>query len=538
MRSTPFLINMASLVNQTDLINTMGSKGSSFPSAGEALKFLFDVSGLLAQKHRQSTVVREEVDKKRVQKKLARLANEKGDLDESISVLINDFIHLLQEAVKNPTVLAVTSQTAADMHEAYQNTLKQEGTYLSKEATVKWMLDCWLPDLFIKSAQKYSLLFSLDKEQLNYPKETNWWLPYHGDRVVTPLEKALRWVYEQADTNQTRFHNPSGNLPQNSEVVSRWFHRGQLPSWSELQNNFNTSIELLAECSNEKYQRRFTPELVNSFRIVLFFARMSTDIFRRITSAYGTDYAKKLTLQIIAQNRRLAKLYRKAKIDIEVRLANVAFKNEAHARRVWHDEASTFWSNYSAKLMGDAQVMQQMECFQPDELLSVTYIKRLLTQFDPFFLSMTIRQHRYAPNNLQLNFIKLYMQGLELKKRRDLSPSEIENYQALLTENGCSDELRWLVEWLLATRCSRSDERNDAYEHYKRAFELSKHRVGKESYLLVNELAAACAKNNKWREFKKLISWATHNGVSVRWYRGLKDSEEATRMAFEVFKRT
>ncbi|WP_287831508.1 hypothetical protein [Idiomarina sp.] len=182
--------------------------------------------------------------------------------------------------------------------------------------------------------------------------------------------------------------------------------------------------------------------------------------------------------------------------------------------------------------------MQTMECFQTEERLSITEAKKLLTQFDPFFISMAIRQKRYAPDRAQLTFLKICMQGIELTKRRDLTVFELENYQALVAENGYDDELRWLVEWLLATRCSRSDEHNTAYEHYKRAFELSKHRIGKESYLLVNEFASACAKNNKWRDFKQLTSWANYNAIPVRWHRGFDDSEEAIRMAFEIFKRT
>ncbi len=514
----------------------MAAPSTNFPSLGEAFKFLFDVSGLLAQKYGQSEKLTNERLKKSIQTKLARLAKGEGDLDKSISELISDFSYLLLEAVQNPTVLAVSVQTLADIHDAYQNTLKREGTYLSKEATTRWMLDCWLPDLFIKSAQKYSLMASLDKEELSFPHDNDWWLPHFGERMITPLEKVWHWIYEKANTTQSRFHNPDGNATQNSEMASRWFRRDRLPTWSELQNNLNASVELLTNCSNQKYQRELAPKLINSFRVVLFFARMSTDIFRRIKDAYGIGYAKKLTQQVKAQNRRLTKFHRKVKIDLEARLANVAFKDENHARRSWRDEASTFWSNYSTKLIRDSQVMQEMESFQAEEPLSITDAKKLLTQFDPFFISMAIRQKRYAPDNSQLTFLKLYMQGLELQKRRDLTTSELENYQALVAENGYDDELRWLVEWLFATRCNRSDEHNTAYEHYKRAFELSKHRIGKESYLLVNEFAAACAKNNKWRDFKKLVSWANHNAIQVRWHRGFDDSDEAVRMAFEMFK--
>lgn len=514
----------------------MAAPNTSFPSIGEAFKFLFDVSGLLAQKYGQSEKLTNERLKKSIQTKLARLAKGEGDLDKSIPELISDFSCILLEAVQNPTVLAVSVQTLADIHDAYRNTLKQESTYLSKEATIKWMLDCWLPDLFIKSAQKYSLMASLDKEELSYPTDNDWWLPHFGERTITPLEKAWHWIYEKANTTQIRFHNPDGNAIQNSEMVSRWFRRNRLPTWSELQKNLKTSVQLLTNCSNEKYQRELTPELISSFRIVLFFARMSTDIFRRIISAYGVDYAKNLTRQVRAQNRRLTKFHRKVKIDIEARLANVAFKNEEHVRRIWHGETIAFWDNYSAKLIRDSQVMQEMECFQAEEPLSITEAKKLLTQFDSFFISMTIRQKRYAPDNSQQTFLKLYMHGLELKKRRDLTVSELENYQSLVAENGFDDELRWLVEWLLATRFSRSDEHDAAFEHYKRAFELSKYRIGEESYLLVNEFASACAKNNKWRDFKQLTSWANHNAIPVRWHRGFDDSEEAVRMAFEMFK--
>ncbi|EJG1668941.1 hypothetical protein [Vibrio parahaemolyticus] len=512
----------------------------SFPTIGEAVKLVFNSTGLLAQKHSQSVILDDEVKKKNIQTKLNRLAKEDGDLDKTLEELEGYLIGLVYEATQDSRVSEALLASARDLYQSYRAILSDEGTYLSKQETIKWLIEYRLADLVIKSVHKYALMHGAAVSRLKVPNEIDWWLPlFTGDHICWPLEKAWRWVYDKCGTSQSRFHNPSdvdGRAKQNLENVSRWFHRNRLPSWGELQSNLEYSVEQMANCSDERYRRELSPEDLHNFRCVLFLSRLSTDVFQQINTAFGRDYVQRLVLQMKAQNRRMVRFNLELKQHISIDLFRTGPLTSQYYYDFWHQEVDTYWRFYAKQSAHNAKLIQPIMVRSNGASLSLSEIKMLRRNLDPFFLSMILRQLRVTPDLKQTSFMQYYMDGGKQRKSSKLSLTDIQDYLRSIDEAGHGDTLQWMVEWMFATYFYRKDDHRSALEHYKKAFELSKHSVGGDTYLLVNQFAECCAKNDKWREFKKLVAWACHQKVEIRWHRGFDESEDAVRRAFEMLK--
>lgn len=529
------------LSNGLDLnIMTQPSTNLSFPSIGEAIKLLFDVSGLLPQKHNQSECLPNEKDKKTLQTKLQRLSKEKGNLDNYFPELAGTLGKLLIEATMSPSITGIALKTIEDLHVAYERTVSNEATYSSKKENIKWILECWLPDLIIMSVRKYSLISCSNTEHINLPQNSDWWLPTYGERVITPLERNWRWIYDQAKTSQYHFHNPShcgGRALQNLENASRWFRRGRIPTWSELVSNIDTSTNLLANCEDERHQRSLTPEMIRGFKIVLFFARASTDIFNRVESAYGPKFTKNLVHQINAQNRRSIKVHHSLQKKVKAKLLVKGLSQSTQLTEQWASLAHDYLHCYREKLLQDAKFLEQSELMGAEVDPTFTDIKKLIRRCEPFLISQAFRQKKYTPNSEQISYSAMYIEGMDLMRRKEFSEIQLETYRNRVAEKSLTEELQWLIEWLIATQFLRGGDYSCAFPHYKRAFDLSKYKIGAEIYSLVNDYAEACAKAAKPKEFKTLIRWASFNNVKVRWCSNSKMSDDAISSAYEMFKK-
>ncbi len=521
-------------------MNMMTMTKYVFPTLGEAVKFVFNSTGLLAQKHNQSEILDDEAKKKNIQTKLKRLAKEDGDLDKILADLEVNFIGLVYEATQDPRVSEALLASLGDLYQSYRATLSDEGTYLSKKETVKWLIEYRLADLIIKSAHKYALMYGATVSCLKAPCEIDWWLPtFSGDQVCWPLERAWRWIYQECGTSQSRFHNPSdidGRASQNLENVSRWFNRGRLPSWGALQKNFEYSVEQLASCSDKRYGRKLSAEDVHSFTCILFLARLSTDIFQQINSAFGSNFIQRLVVQMKAQNRRMVKFNQELKEQILVELLTIGPLTTQQYYEFWFQEVDVYWRQYDQYLIQDSSVFQSILIERKGEPFSLSEVKRLRRQFDPYFLAMCLRIQQEQIDSDKTGFLQYYMDGGRLRKLSTLSLTDIQEYQRNINDAGHGDTLKWMVEWMFATYFYRKDDHRLALGHYKKAFELSKHSLGGDTYLLVNQFAECCAKNDKWREFKKLVAWACHQKVEIRWHRGFDESEDAVKGAFDMLK--
>ncbi|WP_074374076.1 hypothetical protein [Vibrio spartinae] len=512
----------------------------SFPTLGEAVKFVFNSTGLLAQKHSQSVILDDEAKKKNIQTKLNRLAKEDGDLDKTLEELEVYLIGLVYEATQDSRVSEALLASVRDLYQSYRATLSDEGTYLSRKETIKWLIEYRLADLVIKSAHKYALMYGAAVSSLKAPCEIDWWLPtFLGEHVCWPLEKAWRWIYQECGTNQSRFHNPSdldGRASQNLENVSRWFNRGRLPSWGELQKNFEYSVEQLASCGDKRHGRKLSAEDVHRFTCILFLARLSTDIFQQINSAFGSSFIQRLVVQMKAQNRRMVKFNQELKKLISVELFEIGPLTPQQHYEFWFQKVDLYWRQYAQHLAQDASIFQSILIERKGSPFSLSEVKRLRWRFDAYFLAMCLRGHHKQIDSDKKSFMLKYMDGGRRRKSSTLSLTDIQDYQRSIDDAGHGDTLHWMVEWMFATYFYRKDDHRSALGHYKKAFELSKHSVGRDTYLLVNQFAECCAKNDKWREFKKLVAWACHQKVEIRWHRGFDESEDAVKGAFEMLK--
>lgn len=512
----------------------------SFPTLGEAVQFVFECTGLLAQKHSQSNVLASETAKKTIQTKISRLAKEEGNLEQAISEIILYLRDLILEATQDLRVVNALMEVFNDIYETYLNTLNEEGTYLTKKETVKWFIQYWMSDSVIKAVHKHALMHGLTLSELICPSNIHWWLPKFDDKKIEwPLETAWRWIYSISNTSQSRFHNPNdaeGRAQQNAENASRWFNRGRLPQWGELQENLEFSVQQLTECSDTRYQRTLSSKDIHSIKITLFFARMATEIFQKINNAFGGDFTKKLSHQMQAQNRRMLKFNQNIKNNIGGQLAQIEHLMVPDYYSFWFYKVHNYWQNYSEHMFDEAKYFQKIWLRRNGKPFSFSELKALSQRFDSVFLAIFLRESKREPDDQLFSFSKFYLEGRALRKQTNLSLSDVINYEKAIREKGLSSRLSWLVEWMHATRSYRNEEYSVAYEHYKKTFELSKHGVGKDSYLIANQYAESCAKNNKWSEFKKLIKWANFNNVKIRWHRGFDESDEGAKYAYEILK--
>ncbi|GLO60525.1 hypothetical protein MACH09_10330 [Vibrio sp. MACH09] len=511
----------------------------TFPTLGEAAKIIFDSTGLLAQKNHQSNILKSESEKKSLQTKLRRLAKEEGDLDATVDELALYLMGLLTEATQDIRVSQALMDMFRDLYDSFRETMKDEGTYLSKKDTVKWLIEYQLSDLAIKSIQKYTLMHSLATSELSTPPTPNWWLPKISEgKVIWPIETALRWIYNSADIPQARFHNPSNNASgrasQNAENASRWLNRDRLPKWGELQENLDFSLSELKSCSEPTYHREFAERDIQSFRVILFLARMSTDIFKRIDNAFGIDFTKQLIFQMKAQNRRLWLFHQQIKRELTARQICEGIFDKIDVYRFWHSEVDLYWRMHADVWHTSALAFQKILNRKGNETFTLTELKELRQQFEPFFLAIALRPLKRTLNDDKKEYMELYFQGCKLRKHA--SREEIANFQSKIHEAGHSQSLKWLVEWMYATYCYRNKKHKSAYTHYKNAFDLAKHSIGRDTYLLVNQYAESCAKNDKWVEFKKAVTWACHKNIKIRWHRGFEDTEEAIKGSYQMLK--
>jgi hypothetical protein len=94
-----------------------------------------------------------------------------------------------------------------------------------------------------------------------------------------------------------------------------------------------------------------------------------------------------------------------------------------------------------------------------------------------------------------------------------------------------------MVPWQVATFYYRAEQYKEAYPFIQEAFEKAKYCAGGHQYLLLNQYIELAAKNDKWRDFKRGIEWATSLGFEVRWLRQDEPTEEKLLSVFEIMKK-
>lgn len=516
-----------------------------FPSLGEVVKALFDYTGILPQKNDKSGVFSNEKTKKTIQAQLRRLAKEESELAKNLSQLITLFEKALLEAINDERIVCACIASLGDLLTQYGDLIREDGTYLAKKDSIKWLIRVKLLDRIIISYQKNLLKFNVAYSNMNTPSDVYWWLPEVTDySIKLPIAKVFSWIYETTETNQTHFHFPNigsednHRLSQNLENVSRWCNGKQVPSWGNLSQNFMESITALQSTHIHKYKREVTKHSQASFNIALFFARLSSTICMDVDRQFGREFLIEVVQYMKKQDRSLKVHHSSIKSIIHNEVQKNTPENQIDTDAYWFYGIQTYWENLSQKITYSGEIIT--ERFQRNYQSGYNFSDlRFFLKFTPAFMLRPLLKQRNINliNMVKPLYFDLLFEGISLRKNTKEINIGIPSFIKKVTDANLSEELEWLVCWNLASYYYRRDEHELAFPYYKAAYEQAKYSAGKDQYLLVNQYIESCAKNDKFRDFKKGIAWANYLGIEIRWLRNMDYTEANLAFVYEFMKK-
>ncbi|WP_394230282.1 hypothetical protein [Shewanella colwelliana] len=514
------------------------------PSLGDITKALLDHAGVLPQKNDSTGVIEDEKTKKKIQTQLRRLAKEESELENNLIDLLNLLAAFIQKATADSRVTNVCMDSIEDVLNQYKDLVRGDGTFLSKPEAVKWLIRTKLVDRTILSYQKNALKFNLSASNLISPSDTYWWLPdFTNQSTQWPLAKAMKWMYTVCETNQTHFHFPdfgstdNYRLSQNLENASRWANGKNTPSWPNLLQNINDSIVAMEQTKSTMYKVVFDAKTQQNFKTILFIARFSTSIFIELERQFGRDFIVDITMQLRRQDRRLSKVHQSFKASLSKAIAVNNIPKTAIIDRIWYENTQEFWQLQSEHMIQGSRAIDAKFRERYNSGFNRKDLRFFLQRMNPFALSPLLEQAK--DNTIAMApklFLELLLEGLALRKNGNTLPRDIKQYIKQVNEANLECYLDWVTNWIWATYHYRREEDDLAFPFYLKAFESGKYSAGNSQYKLVNQYVESCAKNNKWKDFKRGIAWANYLGIEVRWYRGVDESDEPLKTAYMFLK--
>jgi hypothetical protein len=524
----------------------------TFPTLGEIVKYLFNTAGFNARSRGVNSIFKTEKNKKSFLTSLGRLSKETSELSKNLEYTLDIFLQFLEfEAPKEKVILAI-AHGIDDIFIQYRDLIRNEGTYLNKGDTTKWLIKSRLISRLSRSQKKLYYKYNLSDEDLIFPESNLWFLPSQDDKGVIewPLNKVFQWIYQITDTSQTRFHYPEKStrtddyrLNQNLENVFRWGKGKSCRSWSELKQNFIDSFDALEICSNPKYQRSINQKTREHIIFVLFIARFTTNVCRDIKSEFGDKYL----FECVSLYRR-----RIADLDIEhkplkevgsnyIKHHNITDQDEINA--LWYELTDSFWrdrTNLYQEFAKNIQPYTEQHYLEfgaetpfPEEIKH-RWIKAVGAYIVNDMVDSLTCSAEFKPTS---EFIRLYSEGAELRKNPSISLEKADKYQNEVIASGLINELSWLIAWITASYYYRAGNHQEAHQYYCDSFNQGKYTVGRDGYKLFNQYIESCAKMKKWHKFKKGVAWATYLGIKVRWIRDSPESRETLEDAYDILGR-
>ncbi|NMM29444.1 MAG: hypothetical protein HHJ12_19735 [Glaciimonas sp.] len=505
----------------------------SFPKQGEVIQFIFDALGVLPRKHEDDASF-DETRKKSTQKALQRLALEEGTLDQRLGKMVQTLSYLVAGTIQLRECLAL-GDILSDLFEIYQNTLRDEGTFLTKSDTVKWFLLTSAAFRLPISVAKHLQRYNVAADGLVTPADIYWYLPTkEPDGWIWPLEKVIRWAYQLAGISIQKFHCPDdaghSTQEQNYDNAKNWLAGRGLPSWPTLLKNFNQFFDTLDQSQAEGDRLPLSETQKNSIRMALFAARATTYISKSVLSHYGGAVLQEFCSRyhivadcVVEDVQKISNCVQKI-----ITKQNISLSEQD---RLWYDVCTDYWRQFAEHQHAVTQALDNKRITNAEAVDITRGFGRLAIL--PFQ-----KPEAFAPQHaMPAGFSEAILDGLALRKSADLNIEKIEAYAARLDDCGLRHVLPWMVPWQLATYHYRAERYNDAYTFIRDAFEKAKYCAGRHQYILLNQYIELAAKNDKWRDFKRGIEWATYLGFDVRWLRQDEPTTEKLRIVFEIMKK-
>lgn len=511
----------------------------SFPSLGQTIRFAFDILGVLPRKRSDSDGLNE-TDKKRIQKKLQRLANEEGRLEDNIKAIIAELSEILGSALKSDEIRFAICETLWDVYEVYNATIKSDGTCLSERETIEWFcINHAIPRLAF-SVPKHLLRTNLAGRGLIYPLDEDWYLPSvaHGD-ITWPLAKTIHWIYQLLDISQERFHysnrgtvaNHEEQL-QNLENAREWGRGNNTPSWGGLRWTFSRAFDELAACEVESDRRDPPMELKENIYYILFIARFSTDLCKRIEKSYGLAFLEQCIAQYQQHRQWLVGEIETNRRIVEEVIGEMDLNIPHDA--IWLELSDRYWISVTDRMLKCAEWANEILRHR-GEISDVEAIElQLIHQFGEYpvrriLAYLKTQSHKQIPDG----FDEALHRAFELKSC-EATEFKIDEYEADLKQRGLEKSLMWVAPWLRAEIRYQNEDFEGAMQFAESAFSYAKYNAGKHQYAFVNRYVELAAKNKDKKRFKKGVEWARFIGVEIRWLRDNQPTEENLDFVFEM----
>jgi len=519
----------------------MKTKNSiGFPSQGELIKFIYKAAGVLPRKYGPQDEM-DEKTKKTVQKALARLAAEEGNLNDNFGELIQRLSSSLSGHISNYKIMFSIGEILFDVLDVYKQVLREDGTYLSKKETMKWFLSTYLIHSVVLSVNKHLLRFNVAADNLFFP-DNDWFLPTIIDgEVEYPLAKTLRWAYELCETSHNSFHLPDKRSSvngtrqeQNIENALNWLNGKSLPSLATLLSNFNFSFDTLDKCEDIRFRKIISEDKRESIRIVLFIARASTFIFKEILENYGITYLKDVCNQYCRYASYLLEEIEPIKAVIETHIISQQL-SPPEIDELWYEQIPGFFSQ-----LGDKQIYiaKEIETYiSLSNAITPAKVNDWVKQYGSWTVLPIIDFiYRQLSQPIPESFPDFLFKAMELKNNAHTTEEEIRGFETQLRKSGLDIYLPWAVNWIYGAFYYKKEQYEVAYPFFKEAYEAARYCAGKNQYKLVNQYVEVAAKNNKWSEFKKGIEWSQFLGVEIRWLRKNEPTKENLDFVFYMMK--
>lgn len=527
-----------------------------FPSLGFIAKYLFDCTGVLPRKGDRLGILESDKDKKSLQKLLSRLSKEETELNKNFAEIQGLLLTYIDHIFMSEKITLSIEFSLNDALAEYRELVKSEGTFLSFQDSILWLIKTRLIDRLVLSVQKNMYLFNVKDLNLSVPNDKFWYLPeLQATRTQWPLAKALNWAYSTLNTSQTHFHFPGKNaekdnflLENNSQNASKWVNDKKLPSWSGLYNNLLDSFDAIEACTDPLHQREISPEIKKSIIGVCFIARCTTAICKDIEKYYGTKELNNILIVFKQQFVALENEHLPLKNEVEDAFNRLVIKEPAANSqyvmdRIWYELTPRYWQFKSAQFIQSGKSLANFfkftgPVYAPSPCFTEEDIKQVKREhgdyiINKFLNSISAQSSFDSPHE----FFTLFDEGRSLRQQSNILQEQVEAYSQKLEDSKFNDTLTWLLEWVKATKLYREENYEAAHKHYEKAFLLGKYLAGESQYKLINQYIESCAKKNDFKAFKKGVAWANYIGLKVRWIRGMEDeSDNSLKTAFIILK--
>lgn len=513
-----------------------------YPTQGELIRFLFNIAGVLPAK-RDSTTEFDDQERRRVQKALERLAGEEGELEENFGEMIQQLAYLVAGHVTFPPVNLALGEVVHDLLDVYRQVFREEGTYLNKRDTLKWVIEArWASAAAVSVARQITRV-GIRPLVGYFPPMSKWYLPdVQEGKVVTALSKVMRWVYTAAGASQTQFHYPQRGADESDPVRQRdlenaqnWIAGRSLPCAATLRWTFDRAFAAQRSSQTDESGESGPRTLLRAegARISLFIARCSAYVSLEIEKHFGLDFL----------TRVCDVFYRTLALALEdttsVEHAVVRIAREQGVSPLDPELRGLVVDRWDQELKLRLQCAgSELAAAQRAEELTPRRVRDLAQKYGRLPVEPAADWLQApAPHEPPPGFMPALLDGLSLARDRDLTRERVDSYEAPLRSSGMERSLPWMVPWLRFLVCYRQEEDEQAWIWISQAYEEARYRAGAGQYEIVNHYIEMAAKMGKRRLFERGVRWARYIGMEVRWLREKEPTQENLGFVMEVMKR-